>query len=354
MNLYQETRNEYNINQQYKSKKNFFENDPDPLTNIYIWLVLFSCLLLIYIIRYFKYNHYMIENNNNIPTNLNDRMKFYEINSQKIDFIHNDCPFLIRLNGRAFGNYSKKLMKIGGESKDPFSKKIYACMYKTAEKLQKEFKCATVFTHSDEIILIFNKANDSSEHIFKGCLSKLISLTASCASSAFIYNLKNFYGDKLEFIDPVMFDARIIVFPQDKQYELVNYMIWYSKYECTRNFISMVSENILGKKKLHGLSNGTRLKMLNDMGYDFNSDTSIYPLKYGAFIKYNNVTKSHICWVFKNITFYFDFYKFLTENHDYLFSQEMENILEVYKYELNNEGNLVNISTPFSIYNETA
>ncbi len=348
MYIYHGTRNEYDKTQNYTKIVPIsifdFTNSLDFIYDYYfdIWIPPFLLVLCMYfVVHNFTNNKRKLENY--IPIELNDRMKCYEQCSQLFDIIPHECPFLIRLDGRTFSNFTKKLLELEGETKEPYSKKFQACMIETAIALQNEFKCATAYTHSDEITLIFNKPNIDSEHLFGGRVSKLISLTASCASSAFLYNLMTFYGDKLDYSEPRMFDARIILFPPEKEYEIVNHMIWRSKGDCTRNFISMYSEKFLGKKQVQGMPNETRLKVLRELGHDLNSSTTNYALKHGAFIKYDKETKSQVCWVFKNISFSLDMYKFLTENHDYYLSDEQEQKLGVCRYELNTEGELIKI-----------
>lgn len=34
------------------------------------------------------------------------------------------------------------------------------------------------------------------------------------------------------------FDARLVAFPADKEYEIVNHMIWRSIFDCERNAVS--------------------------------------------------------------------------------------------------------------------
>jgi tRNA(His) 5'-end guanylyltransferase len=284
----------------------------------------------------------------NVPAELGERMKYYEELSQYYDVIPKDSPFIVRLDGRAFTNLTSNLKKLEEEPNAVYSKKVQTAMVLTAQNLQKEFKCSTAYTHSDEITLIFDKSKikNGTEHLFGGRVFKLISTTASCASVSFLNNLRKLYGDdKLGHDINPTFDARVIVFPIGKEYEIVNHMIWRSKGDCQRKFIAMYSEKILGKKYVHGMLNETRIKVLKELGLDINSPNMNFPLKHGVFIKFDRSTMDYTYWVFKNISFSMDLLKFFTENHDsdlYL-SNDQEKKMELCRYELSQNNELAKV-----------
>jgi tRNA(His) 5'-end guanylyltransferase len=97
--------------------------------------------------------------------NCGNKMKYYEEESKTLIKVPNDRPFLIRLNGRNFINLTQKFKNL--ENKLIFNVEFKNIMLLTAKDLMYEFKCSTVYTHSDEITLIFN--NDAkNECIFGG------------------------------------------------------------------------------------------------------------------------------------------------------------------------------------------
>lgn len=357
MHTYHRTSNEYNYNQtfgynsvynHYKTLSNNFTlwQDHELYSLMYfdIWFPPTLYLLCIFFLtRFLKSRKCKV--NSEMSFELDERMKYYEQKSVSLDVVPHDSPFLIRLNGRSFRNFTKKLLVLEENNTEPYSKRFQKTMLLTAEALHKEFKCATVYTHSDEITLVFNSAKPDSEHLFGGRVAKLISLIASCAGNSFLYNLMSFYGDKLDYEEPHMFDARLIVFPKGKEYEIVNHMIWRSKGNCTRNFITMYSEKILGKKEVFGMPNETRLKVLKELGHDLNSVTTNYPLKHGTFIKFDRSTKEHEYYVFRNIEFNDEMYFFLTENHDHdiYLSNELEKKMGMCQYEFDEDYEFVKI-----------
>lgn len=352
---YLETSNELKYNHTYNHTYNYYQyssdnynfvKDPESYLELYfnilvppVFLVLFTYFLT----RFLIHNKKNALNENNIPTELDERMKYYEIISRSFNVIPQESQFLIRLDGRAFSNFTKKLLNLEEDNTKPYSEKFQKVMILTAETLQKQFKCATSYTHSDEITLIFNHPNQESEHLFGGRVDKLLSLTASCAGSAFLYNLMSFFGDKLNYKEPHMFDARLVVFPPEKEYEIVNYMIWRSKGDCTRNFIAMYAEKYLSKKTIVGMTKEKRLEALKELGYDLDLETTNFALKHGVFIKYDRSTKKHNYWVFKNVKFNPEIYQFLTENHDYdlYLPDELEKDLGLCYYEFDENYELI-------------
>lgn len=90
---------------------------------------------------------------------MNERMKNYEAESEKRIKINTDEAFLVRLDGRCFSNKTSHLIK-------PFDINFANAMLKTCGDLLKEFHCATAYTQSDEITLVFNKRTDVPPYIF--------------------------------------------------------------------------------------------------------------------------------------------------------------------------------------------
>lgn len=337
-------------------------------------IAFFSSLLFSLFLCVIRFLIYLTQNNNrddkednNIPFELGDRMKYYEEQSRKLEIVPNNRPFIVRLDGRAFSNLTKKYKKVSKDNLDlPYSKEFKHAMLLTANDLLHEFKCASVYTHSDEITLIFNNSNPESQYIFDGKVYKLLSLIPSFASGTFLLhfsqelmengvrfgnsefdnndscesNKRILQREKLtrkltetNRLDSVpTFDARIIVFPEDKEYEIVNHMIWRSKGDCTRNFISLYAETYLGKKNIQNMSNAERLQKLKEKGYDLNAESTDFSLKHGTFLKYNSENDEVEFYVFKNLFFVADMYDFLTVKHGYELSKDQEAKLDMIMY----------------------
>jgi tRNA(His) 5'-end guanylyltransferase len=356
----------------YKKDKFNKSEDIDILEKIfYIFISFFSFYIFLMFFHFLnkianKYREEQeeLERENQIPEDLGDRMKYYEEISRKLDLIPQYKPFIVRLDGRAFSNFTRKLKKDSKENNNlPYSKDFKRAMLFTANDIMREFKCASAYTHSDEITLIFNNPNPESQYIFDGKVFKLLSLIPSFASVSFmehIYQETN-YDSKKKSINSInsnicdhlnnsfnseikpTFDARIIVFPENKDYEIVNHMIWRSKCDCTRNFISLYAETFIGKKAIQNMSNLERIEILKERGYDLNSDEIDYSLKHGTFLKYNSENDEVEFYVFRNIQYSDDFYKFLTSKQNYYLSQDQMIYFKALSYNHNNYELLFNL-----------
>lgn len=215
-----------------------------------------------------------MENKQNDQIKLDDRMKIYEKELEQ-----NILPyfgFIVRLDGKNFSKFTKGFRK-------PFDNVFETSMIWTMNDMITKFNARTGYTHSDEITIIFSsvctkeefeKGENKSTHEYNGRIMKLCSIFASYCVNRFSYHLRNlteknkgFYKDAhIEKINgcEYSFDARIIVFPEDKQYEYVNHMIWRSIYDCYRNCISAYAQKYFSHKEIDGKTTKDMLQMLND------------------------------------------------------------------------------------------
>jgi len=233
-------------------------------------------------------------NKANNPTQLEDRMKYYEDYTEKyIIEVDPYTQFIIRLDGRSF---SKLLSTIKTNEfnnlKTPFINDFKLAMDNVTSDLVKEFNATTGYNHSDEISLVFRALNDDNtdnsddiikEHMFNGRVTKLLSLTASYASVRLSKYLRQLNSDKFDVMyDRVSFDSRIIIFPSD--IELCNYFVWRSKYDCYRNFVNELVYRYFPKKSLDKLNTTERVeKLRKEYNIDVN-DFNIF-LRNGTFVK---------------------------------------------------------------------
>lgn len=295
-------------------------------------------------------------NNNKIPSDLGARIKYYEketyLNYYAVD-PYDD--YIIRLDGRAFSKLTKCLKTEAGLKGQSYSDEFKNAMRKTAEELLIEFNASVAYTHSDEITLIFPKlityeqynkniaeGKQNPCHPFDGKFLKLISIVSSHASVSFYENMHNElkksksvnydkYFSNLDcqnesvnkFANRFIFDARIIVFPLEKDYEIVNHMIWRSKYDCYRNFVSLLLENNYSHKEVQNIKSSQRVKMLKDKGIDI--DETELGMRYGIYIKKaNKKTTKMFC--LPQIKCNSSYYKFLTDKY---FSDSYESVVVV-------------------------
>lgn len=189
-------------------------------------------------------------NNSDITTiTLGERMKNYENESTKIQYILPNSSYIIRLDGNNFSKFTRPLKK-------PFDIIFIKVMNLTVTDLLEKFHARTGYSHSDEITLVFNKCeNDVSTHLYNGRTSKILSLVASHCSVRFNYhmneNIEKFKNEySVDFIKKIknsyqIFDARIIVIESN---EIVNHQIWRNR-DCYRNAVSTYADKQFSNKE---------------------------------------------------------------------------------------------------------
>ena len=136
-----------------------------------------------------------MEPENNKTLDLGERMKLYENESLSISKIPPYKPFIIRLDGRSFSNFTSGLRK-------PFDCNFTKAMVLTTMDLITEFYAVCGYTHSDEITIIFkesctkeefDKEENKSGHIFDGRSVKLLTVMSGYCSVRFNYHLLGRY-----------------------------------------------------------------------------------------------------------------------------------------------------------------
>jgi len=200
-------------------------------------------------------------------------------------------PFIIRLDGHTFSKWTKPFKK-------PWDERIWNCMLATTIDLVLEFNATTGFTCSDEITLLFpvfepisedDKKDEVPELIFSGKVQKLVSLTAGFASASFNRHMaKQHFNVETEqdLIAHIQnknpyFDSRIFQVPGN--HELLNNLLWRSRFDYRRNSISGLARAHFSTKEMHGLSSPQLLEKLADKGIHWDQMPNSY--KYGDFVK---------------------------------------------------------------------
>lgn len=189
--------------------------------------------------------------------------------------IPDNRPFIIRLNANSF----TKMNFINNKKAkcSEFESSYSLAIINTARALlnDKMFKPRLVYTVADEIIMLFNKAE-----IHQGSTQKHLSILSSKASSYFAKFFKQ--QDQLEG-NTVFFEGRMVFFPADKDYEIVNYFMWRSGQ---RNVVNEFYRAKGNKTFLNNKKNTELIQLYKDQ---FNSemDDSVLPmfLKHGLFMK---------------------------------------------------------------------
>lgn len=268
-------------------------------STILLYTIFFVTLLIYYLIEVTTHKNELDLDD----MNLGDRMKYYEkLTQENPTNILPYKPFIVRMDGKNFSKLSKLFLN------KPFDKIFCKSMIQTASAyLSFDLRPVTAYTHSDEITLIFAPVCTYEEyksdpkkycHPFDGKHYKLLSELPSYASIKFVSNMRknildsnDYYTTEQKqklmdlFENPkTIFDARIIVFPDDKDYEIVNHMIWRSRFDCFRNCVSMYAYHYFSSNVLKNKSTSERIEMLKSKNVDFQNDIPMYE-KFGTFIK---------------------------------------------------------------------
>lgn len=185
-----------------------------------------------------------------------ERMKGYE-KAYKMK-LPKRLPIIIRIDGKAFHSYTKKLIK-------PFDTNLMEAMAMTAQYLCENISgCKLAYYQSDEIsLLITNDDKLTTEAWFDNGLQKIVSVSASMAT-AYMNSLE--WEGKPEML--AMFDSRAFILPKD---EVNNYFLWRQQ-DATRNSILMLAQSFYSQKELQGL-NTSKLqdKMVLEKGFNWNN-----------------------------------------------------------------------------------
>ncbi len=205
---------------------------------------------------------------------LGDKMKSFEgfRTSSKFD---PSKPLLARLDGRAFHTFTKGL-------KRPYDERFSKLMKDTASFLVEKTHADLAYTQSDEISLFWRQKTvtdeTSSSFLFDGKKQKLVSVLASIATSKFSSDLKNVISEKQN--EYPTFDCRVWQVPSEVE---VKECFEWRMTDAERNAVSMASSFHFSHSKLHGVSVKHRLKMLKEIGVNFDEYPSFF--KRGVFLK---------------------------------------------------------------------
>jgi tRNA(His) guanylyltransferase len=239
----------------------------------------------------------MVDSNpESVNKNLGERMKEYEHDSLSVVKIEPYRPFVVRLDGRSFSKFTAGM-------KSPFDNIFAKAMILTTMDLITEFTAITGYTHSDEITIIFNavstkddceKGLNKATHLFDGRVVKLLTCMAGYCSVRFNYHLCKIIAPKAsdykqEYIEKInemkaSFDARLVLFPENDERQIINHMVWRSLYDCERNAVSTYAREYFNQKELQGKNKSEMIEMLKSKVLDWNTDVPMF-LKNGVYFK---------------------------------------------------------------------
>ena len=165
-------------------------------------------------------------------------------------------PAVIRLDGRAFHSYCKGLER-------PFDELFMADMDAVATALAEQVDGVRLaYVQSDEIsLLLTDRIGDAEQgFMFGGQVQKLVSITAAIASSVLNASRHGRVSDKI-----ALFDSR--AFSLSDMDAAQRYFDW-RQHDARLNSLSMLAAAHFSHKKLLGVGNAERVRMLADIGVD--------------------------------------------------------------------------------------
>lgn len=193
-------------------------------------------------------------------TAIGDRMKRYE-KAARI-YMTPRMPMIIRVDGRAFHTYTKRLQH-GAKELGPWNPVVRDAMTDTARALMREITGAKIaYIQSDEIsVLVTDYDKLSSEPWFGKNTQKVCSVSASVATMAFNNNIRQYVDLGLPpemFPTTATFDSRAFCVPRE---DVTNYFVWRQR-DAEKNSISMLAQHYFSHRQLHGKSGGDKQDML--------------------------------------------------------------------------------------------
>ena len=210
---------------------------------------------------------YEFEDHMTDRTSLGDRMKGYEHVPRTR--LTPRMPMIIRVDGRAFHTYTKKL-EHGDPS--PWNPVMRDAMTDAARALIREISGAKIaYIQSDEIsVLVTDYDKHSSQAWFDKGVQKVCSVSAAIATMAFNNHIRSYVDQGLPaemFPTTAVFDSRAFVLPKE---DVRNYFIWRQR-DASKNSISMLAQAHFSTKELHGKSGNVKQEMLfSEKGLNWN------------------------------------------------------------------------------------
>lgn len=194
---------------------------------------------------------------------LGDRMKAYEAVPKL--FLMKRTPVIMRLDGKAFHTFTKKLLDT---KTTPYSNVMHECMAFAMYQLVKRIQgCVLGYTQSDEITLLLRDYDTlETQAWYDYNIEKMVSVSATIAANAFNYKFKTFQPQHyLE--DYAEFDSRVHNIPRE---EVANNFIWRQQ-DASRNSVQMLGHYHFSQSSMHGLNNpAVQDKLMLEKGINWN------------------------------------------------------------------------------------
>lgn len=192
---------------------------------------------------------------------LGDRMKAYEATFSQV--LVPRMPIIIRLDGRAWHTLTKSCER-------PFDENLIQALNKTGIELCQDISGAQIaFIQSDEItILIHPYKKYASQAWFDGQIQKIVSVSASIASSVMTMESEKVFGKPTL----VQFDSRVFVLPE---HEVVNNFI-FRQNDCARNSVQIMARSMFS----HAQCENKNREQLNELIISGGKNWNDIPTRY--------------------------------------------------------------------------
>lgn len=159
-----------------------------------------------------------------------------------------EAPFIVRLDGVNFKEFTKALIK-------PFDPHFTEALKLTTQDLVERTAATIGFCQSDEITLISGPATagDSKNHLYGGRTQKIASILASFASVRFNHYLAKLRSDRTRLDTGNglgLFDARVFSVPNWETAGEV--LIWRHRFDCRRNGLHSIAQANYPSKSIEG------------------------------------------------------------------------------------------------------
>lgn len=181
-----------------------------------------------------------------------NKFKAYERDSHNVQILSPD-NLIIRYDmrgGKAFTHHLEK----------PFDSNFATAMKLTQEKISLLYCPDISYSQSDEISLIFLKANDRVWNLRR---DKILSVTASEVSVYFNLFFSNLSSPSQKNVKPAVFDCHIFNVPTKE--DCFEYLRWRNYYDNQANVLQKVAREFYSHKYLLGKSTRRMLHLINNV-----------------------------------------------------------------------------------------
>lgn len=231
-------------------------------------IIIFSCIIIITL--FIKELYYIIYQN----ITLQDLMLYYQEQSKYITYIPYNSVYIIRLDRK---NFKKNKNDVSS-----YHLLFAETMMQTAKDIINKYNTITIYSHINEMNIIFVNKSYHSTHEILSSISSYASTRFAIHFNNTIMKINNKRYNKNNNMElHFYFKANLIVFPKNDN-NVVKYIYWRYK-DCFRNLISHISFNYFNANDLQHKTTIERINMLINKNVNIQKMNS--SIKYGWIIK---------------------------------------------------------------------